>query len=107
MTDTLYETDVVTWAEQQAETLRRLAREGTNLPLDWENLAEEIDDVGSSQQVALGSLIAQIIAHLLKLACSPARGPRRKWFDENVKPNLPPGIVPDRKYYPLHTAFTK
>ena len=25
----------------------------------------------------------------------------------NVKPNLPPDIKPDRKYYPLHTAFTK
>ena len=29
------------------------------------------------------------------------------WFDENVKPNLPPGIVPDRQYFPLHSAFTK
>jgi hypothetical protein len=31
----------------------------------------------------------------------------KRWFDENVRPNLPPDIVPDRKYYPLHTAFTK
>lgn len=31
----------------------------------------------------------------------------RTWFDENVKPNLPPDTIPDRKYYPLHTAFTK
>lgn len=30
-----------------------------------------------------------------------------KWFDENVKPNLPPEIVPDRRYYPLHTAIPK
>jgi len=30
-----------------------------------------------------------------------------KWFDENVKPNLPPGIVPDRTFHPLHTALTK
>jgi hypothetical protein len=29
------------------------------------------------------------------------------WFDENVKPNLPPEIVPDRQYFPLHTAITK
>jgi hypothetical protein len=29
------------------------------------------------------------------------------WFDESVKPNLPPGIVPNRQYYELHTAFTK
>lgn len=31
----------------------------------------------------------------------------KAWFNDNVKPNLPPGIVPDRRYYPLHTAFTK
>lgn len=29
------------------------------------------------------------------------------WFDNNVKPNLPPGITPDRRYFPLHSAFTK
>lgn len=28
------------------------------------------------------------------------------WFDENVKPSLPPDIVPVRTYYPLHSAFT-
>jgi hypothetical protein len=30
-----------------------------------------------------------------------------QWFDANVKPNLPPGVVPDRRYSPVHTAFTK
>lgn len=30
----------------------------------------------------------------------------QRWFDENVKPNLPPDIVPDRTYHPLHSAFT-
>jgi len=29
-----------------------------------------------------------------------------QWFDQNVAPNLPPGIVPSRSYSPLHTAFT-
>jgi hypothetical protein len=29
------------------------------------------------------------------------------WFVENVKPNLPPGISPNRTYHPLHSAFTK
>jgi hypothetical protein len=29
------------------------------------------------------------------------------WFEENVAPNLPPGIVPDRQYFPLHSAFAK
>ncbi len=31
----------------------------------------------------------------------------QKWFDENVKPNLPPDIIPDRTYHPLHTVVTK
>jgi hypothetical protein len=29
------------------------------------------------------------------------------WFEENVEPNLPPDVVPNRQYFPLHTAFTK
>ena len=31
----------------------------------------------------------------------------QNWFAENVKPNLPPDISPDRKFHPLHTAITK
>jgi hypothetical protein len=30
-----------------------------------------------------------------------------KWFDENVKPSLPPDVVPNRTYHPLHTAISK
>ena len=29
------------------------------------------------------------------------------FFDNNVKPNLPPEMNPERKYHALHTAFTK
>jgi heme-degrading monooxygenase HmoA len=29
------------------------------------------------------------------------------WFEANVAPNLPPDIVPDRQYFPLHSAFAK
>jgi heme-degrading monooxygenase HmoA len=29
------------------------------------------------------------------------------WFDANVKPALPPDVVPNRQFFPLHTAFTK
>ena len=29
------------------------------------------------------------------------------WFDANVKPNLPPDIVPNRTYHPLNAAFGK
>ena len=29
------------------------------------------------------------------------------WFDNNIKPNLPPGVVPKNTYYPLHPAVIK
>ena len=29
-----------------------------------------------------------------------------EWFQSNVKPNLPPGVAPDRTFHPVHTAFT-
>jgi hypothetical protein len=31
----------------------------------------------------------------------------QRFFDENLKPNLPPGVVPDSTYYELHAAFTR
>jgi hypothetical protein len=31
----------------------------------------------------------------------------QQWFDEGVKPNMPPGMEPHRSHHPLHTAFTK
>ena len=31
----------------------------------------------------------------------------QKFFNENLKPNLPHGVVPDLTYYELHAAFTR
>ena len=42
----LYKEDFVRWTEQQSRALRETARSGTNLPLDWENLAEEVESLG-------------------------------------------------------------
>lgn len=81
-TDTLYDEDFVLWTERQAEELRRAAHAGSNLPLDWENLAEEIESVGRSERRQLGSLVEQIIAHLLKLAHSPSLDARVGWESE-------------------------
>ncbi len=77
----LYEDDFVRWTEEQAAALRDAARLGTNLPLDWENLAEEIDSLGRSLRHELRSRIAMIVEHLLKLECSPAIDPRRDWME--------------------------
>src|ERR1700730_9692330 len=72
----LYEEDFVRWPEEQSSALRDAARIGTNLPLDWENLAEEVESLGRSQRHELRSCIAVILEHLLKLERSPAADPR-------------------------------
>jgi Domain of unknown function DUF29 len=76
---TLYKNDFAAWAQQQAEALRAAARDGSNGLLDWENLAEEIESLGSSQRSALASYIMRIIQHLVKLEYSPALEPRNGW----------------------------
>ena len=77
--DTLYEQDFFVWTKTQAEALRAAARAGSNQPLDFENLAEEIESLGRSERREIGSLTDLIVEHLLKLACSPAQEPRGKW----------------------------
>lgn len=75
----LYNEDFVLWSKQQAEALRAVARGGSNRQLDWEHLAEEIEELGASQRSALGSHIMRIIQHLVKLQYSPAVEPRNSW----------------------------
>lgn len=79
MNKPLYEQDFFRWSEQQAQALRAAASMRINAPLDWENLAEEIESLGRSQRNELGSRILVIIEHLMKLQASPARLPRRGW----------------------------
>jgi Domain of unknown function DUF29 len=76
---TLYETDTAAWSEDQAAALRAAARGGSNQLLDWENLAEEIEDLAKSLRRRLRSQIARIIQHQAKLEYSPAIAPRNGW----------------------------
>jgi hypothetical protein len=67
--DDLYVRDVATWAERQAELLRRLARgEQVNNQPDWPNIAEEIEDVAASQRREIRNQLAVLCEHLLKRA---------------------------------------
>lgn len=75
----LYRTDLALWSAQQAEAIRAAAREGSNAPVDWDNVAEEIESLGASERRTLGSRIRTVIEHLMKLQASPARDPRRSW----------------------------
>lgn len=80
MATSLYETDFVAWTKEQAAELRRLRDARINTRLDLDQLAEEVEDLGSERKFAFESLIEVIIEHLLKLAHSPAVEPRKKWM---------------------------
>jgi hypothetical protein len=66
---TSYQTDVIAWANEQAAFIRM----GKFDQLDLEHLAEEIEDVGKSEQRELESRMAVLLAHLLKWECQPER----------------------------------
>jgi hypothetical protein len=66
---TRYEQDVVLWAKEQAALLRS----GQLSALDLEHIAEEIEDVGKSEQRELTSRMSVLLAHLLKWQYQPQR----------------------------------
>ena len=73
----LYDRDFFLWTQEQAAALR--AARKSNLRLDWDNLAEEIESLGKSDRRQLRSQIRRILRHLLKLEVSPAVDPRAGW----------------------------
>lgn len=76
-TSELYDRDFFLWTKEQATALRHA--KSSNLPLDWDNLAEEIESLGKSDRRELRSQIRRILWHLLKLEASPALEPRAGW----------------------------
>lgn len=66
---TSYEKDVVAWANEQAALLRS----GKLAAIDIEHIADEIEDVGKSEQRELASRVVVLLAHLLKWQYQPAR----------------------------------
>ena len=64
-----YEKDIVAWANEQA----RLLRMGRFDQLDIEHIADEIEDVGKSEQRELANRMALLLAHLLKWQFQPER----------------------------------
>lgn len=66
---TTYEKDIVAWAQEQANLLRS----GKLSVLDIEHIADEIEDVGKSEQRELSNRMAILLSHLLKWEFQPER----------------------------------
>lgn len=75
MTTINYETDIIAWANEQAW----LVRNKQFALLDIEHIAEEIEDVGKSEQRELASRLVVLMAHLLKWQFQPERQ-GRSWL---------------------------
>jgi hypothetical protein len=78
----LYERDFYAWTQDQAARLRALG--ARNDGLDVENLAEEVESLGRSQQTKMRSLLARILEHLLKLRFHPDQLARKHWQKEVI-----------------------
>ncbi len=81
MPDGLYDADFFLWTQEQARLLRNSGRAATNLPLDWEHLAEEVEDLGRWNSRELRTRLRVLIEHLLKLQYSTATTPRGGWIE--------------------------
>ncbi|HLO88645.1 MAG TPA: DUF29 domain-containing protein [Nostocaceae cyanobacterium] len=66
---TLYETDYMQWIET---TLSKLQNQDY-ANVDWENLIEEIADMGRSERKSLKSNLIVILLHLLKWQFQPEK----------------------------------
>ena len=67
-TTDLYETDLYSWAKRNAALLRN----GRLSEIDVEHIAEELEDMGKSEQRALASHIRNLLLHLLKWKYQPS-----------------------------------
>ena len=76
-----YDTDILTWSERQAALLRRRAAGEliNDAELDWSNIAEEIEDVGSNRLHAVESLLVQALRHMLKAEAWPLSRDAPTW----------------------------
>jgi Domain of unknown function DUF29 len=71
--------DIISWSSEQAAYLRTKQFD----KLDIENLAEEIEDMGKSEQREFESRMAVLLAHLLKWEHQPAL--RSRSWENTIK----------------------
>ena len=60
----LYEDDYYAWVQDQVRALRERRIE----EIDWENVAEEVDDLGKSVRWSIQNHLETLVEHLIKLA---------------------------------------
>ncbi|MFL5280343.1 MAG: DUF29 family protein [Rhodopila sp.] len=82
MQDSLYESDILSWSQRQAELLRHLAHGERVNDIDWEHVVEEIEDVGMSELHAVESFLNLMLVHLLRVHGWPLSSAAQHWRGE-------------------------
>jgi hypothetical protein len=79
-----YDADFFAWTQHQAKLLRTLPRWRADLPaeIDFEQVAEEIEDLGKAELHAVESYLRQILVHLIKAASEPRSRATGHWRTE-------------------------
>jgi Domain of unknown function DUF29 len=77
-----HDVDFYQWTQEQAALLRAMSRD--SCPLDLDNLAEEIEDMGRDEIREISGLLRQTITHLLKIITDPNAASAERWFDEII-----------------------
>ena len=79
----LYDEDFYAWTQEQADLLRQGSAASNRL--DFDLIAEEIEDLGKSGLHTVQSLCEHIIEHFLKLQFAGLQEPADHWRDEIVE----------------------
>jgi hypothetical protein len=77
--DAHYHTHFYAWTRHQAQELRRLKELRLEVELDLDHIAEEAEDLDTSERDTCRCQVERIVEHFLKLAFSPSPQPRRGW----------------------------
>lgn len=84
--DDLYDRDFYVWTQKQAAALRAAANAGgRSSAVEWERLAEEVEDLGKSEFREAASHVSLIMEHMLKLEWSRRDEPRGGWRAEIIR----------------------
>jgi Domain of unknown function DUF29 len=98
MSDRLYDRDILSWSEHQADLLRRIARGERVNDVDWEHVVEEIEDVGLSELHAVESHLDLILVYLLNIHGWPDSPSVQYWraelgsFQKNASRRFSPSM---------------
>lgn len=76
---TLYDTDVLTWSEQQADSLRRLASADIASTVDWPNVIRSVENVGHEELQRIESWTAGMLTAVVKGFLDPDSHYRIRW----------------------------